>query len=476
MPEPIAARPQTSPSAPDRWGERLPRRLGLWSSVAVVIGATIGSGIFRTPAVVAGRVPELWLFVTGWVLGGVIALAGALTFAELAAMYPRSGGIYVYIRESFGRAPAFLFGWAELLIIRPAALGAVAIVSAEYFWRLIGRDGAALLLGPLSLAQGTAIVFIALVSAVNYGGVQLGAILQNVSTVLKVGALVALILLGFILSPTYPPPAQPVQSLLPASSALSAFGLALVSILWAYDGFADLGFISGEVRDPQRVLPRALLSGTAAVVAIYLSANAVYLHLVSLPRMPGSPLIAADAAQVILGPIGVLFVSAAVMVSTFGTLNASTMTGPRVFFAMAEDRLFFRKLAEVHPKFGTPGNCILLAGALGIIFVSVRGFAQLADQFIIGIWPFYALGVAGVFVLRRRRPDAERVYRTWGYPVVPVVFLIASLFLLGNYMISEPLIFGADVLVILAGLPVYWAWEKKARRATGEEGRGRREE
>ena len=303
---------------------------------------------------------------------------------------------------------------------------------------------------------------VSLVSAVNYRGVQLGALLQNVSTVLKVGALVALIALGFLLTPSFPPLTQTTPAVLSAASALSAFGLALVSILWAYDGFADLGFISGEVRDPQRVLPRALLTGTVAVVAIYLSANAVYLHLVSLPRMPGSPLIAADAAQVILGPVGVMFVSAAVMVSTFGTLNASTMTGPRVFFAMAEDRLFFRKLATVHPRFGTPANCILLACVLGIVFVSVRGFAQLADQFIIGIWPFYALAVAGVFVLRRRRPDAERPYRTWGYPVIPALFLVASLFLLGNYMISEPMIFAADVLVILAGLPVYWWWEKRA--------------
>jgi amino acid transporter len=245
-------------------------------------------------------------------------------------------------------------------------------------------------------------------------------------------------------------------------STLSAFGLAMVSVLWAYDGFADLGFVSGEVRDPQRVLPRALLSGTAGVLAIYLLANAVYLHLVTLPRMPGSPLVAADAAQIILGPVGVVFVSAAVMVSTLGTLNASTMTGPRVFFAMGEDRLFFQRLAEVHPRFGTPANAILLAGLLGIIYVSIRQFAELADQFIIGIWPFYALAVAGVLVLRRKRPGVERPYRVWGYPVVPVIFLLASLFLLGNYMISEPLKFGIDVALVFAGLPVYRWLEKRA--------------
>ncbi len=434
--------------------------------MAVVMGSTIGSGIFRTPAVVAERIDVLWLFALGWVLGGVIALTGALTFGELASSLPRTGGIYVYIREAFGRLPAFLFGWAELLIIRPAAYGAVSIVSAEYFWRLLGRDGGTPVGGlPLSVAQATAVVFIIVVATANYRGVQLGAAIQNVSTVLKVGALLLLVALGFALSPN--PDAVPAAVLPPepsGRSAVSAFGLAMVSMLWAYDGFADLGFMGGEVKDPQRALPRALFLGTAGVVTVYLLVNAVYLHLVPLDRMPGSPLIAADAAQVILGPLGVTFISAAVMISTFGTLNGSTMTGPRVFYAMAEDGLFFRKLAAVHPRFGTPGGAIVLAAVLGIVFVSVRTFAQLADQFIIGIWPFYALAVAAVFVLRRRRPDLSRPYKTWGYPVVPALFLIAALFLLGNYMISEPLVFGLDVAVVLSGVPVFWLWTRRRAR------------
>lgn len=450
--------PQT-PSDP--WGERLPRRLGLLSAWAVVVGSTIGSGIFRTPAVVAGRIHVPALFVSGWVLGGVLALAGALTYAELAAMYPRTGGLYVYLREAFGRLPAFLFGWAELLVIRPAAYGAIAITSAEYFWRLAGVDGgiAAGFL-PLSLAQVTAAGFIILVAVVNYRGVHLGAIVQNASTVFKVAALGLLIVLGFAL-PHGPATVAPA----PATAALSpiaGFGVALVAILWAYDGWADLSFMSGEVRDPQRALPRALLLGTGTVAVLYLSAIAVYWYIVPLAQMPGSPLIAADAAQAIVGRAGVVFVSLAIMVSTFGTLNGSMMTGPRIFFAMAEDRLFFRRLADVHPRFGTPSLCIVLAAALGVIYVSIRQFAQLADQFIIGIWPFYALGVAAVFVLRRRRPDAERPYRAWGYPVVPLLFLLASVYLLGNYMVTEPRVFVADLFVILLGIPVYAIWGRRA--------------
>ncbi|MBI2404287.1 MAG: amino acid permease, partial [Gemmatimonadetes bacterium] len=308
----------------DRWGERLPRRLGLASAVAVLVGTTIGSGIFRTPAVVADRVGITELFIAGWVLGGVLALAGALTYAELAAIFPRTGGIYVYIREAFGRAPAFLFGWAELLIIRPAALGAIAIVSAEYLWRLLGIEGGAAFSGlPLSLAQATAAGFIVIVGAVNYRGIHLAAMVQNISTVLTV---------------------TPSATTL---SPLTGFGLALVSILWAYDGWADLSFVAGEVKDPQRNMPRALFLGTAGIIVIYLSVNAVYLKLIPLEQMPGSPLIAADAAQLILGAAGVALVSAAVMVSAFGSLNGSMMVGPRIFYAMAEDRLFFQRLAEV---------------------------------------------------------------------------------------------------------------------------------
>jgi amino acid transporter len=431
--------------------------------VAVLVGTTIGSGIFRTPAVVAERVDLTVLFAAGWIAGGVLALCGALTFAELAALFPRTGGMYVYIREGFGRLPAFLFGWAELLIIRPAALGAIAVVSAEYFWRLWGVDGARLLDPlPTSLAQVTAAGFIVVVGAVNYAGVQHAALLQNASTVLKVAALLALVGLGSFLVPQYPLQREVAEPVVSGLSPLAGFGLALVAILWAYDGWADVAFVSGEVKDPQRNLPRALFLGTASVAALYLAVNAVYLKLIPLDRMPGSPLIAADAAQIVLGSAGVVFVSASVMVSAFGALNGSMLVGSRIFYAMAEDRLFFRSLARVHPRYATPSGAIVLAAGLGILFVSVRTFGELADQFIIGIWPFYALAVGAAFVLRRRLPELERPYRIWGYPVVPLLFLLAALFLLGNYMISQPLLFWADVAIVLSGVPVYWFWVRRS--------------
>lgn len=448
----------------DRFGERLPRRLGLWSAVAVAVGSTIGSGIFRTPATVAARVEDVGLFLGVWVVGGIVALCGALTYAELAASYPRSGGIYVFIREGFGPLPAFLFGWAELLVIRPGAFGAISITASAYTLRLLGVDPAAPVAGlPLHAEQLLAAGYVALVAAVNYRGIHRGALLQNLSTAFKVAALLALIVLGFLLGGGVRVAGEAGSS---AAVGLSPVLLALVSILWAYDGWADLAFVGGEVRDPQRNLPRALLIGTAAVVVLYLGANLVYLHLIPIGRMKDAELVAADSAQLLFGAAGVVAVSAAVAVSTFGTLNGSMMTSPRIFYALAEDGLFPAVIARIDPKTGAPGAAILLTTALGMIFVLVRSFTQLADQFVIGIWPFYALAVAAIYVLRRRRPDLVRPYRTWGYPVVPAVFLLASLLLLGNYFVSQPVASAVDIGILLAGIPVFVLWRRAHAPAT----------
>jgi amino acid transporter len=233
----------------------------------------------------------------------------------------------------------------------------------------------------------------------------------------------------------------------------------MVSILWAYDGWADLAFVGGEVQDPQRNLPKALFIGTGLVVVLYLSANLVYLHLIPIEQMKGAELVAADVATLLFGAIGTVLVASAVAVSTFGTLNGSMMTAPRIFFAMAEDGLFPKVIAKVDPKTGAPTGAILLAAVLGVIFILIRTFSQLADQFIIGIWPFYALAVAAVFVLRKRA-DLESPYHTWGYPLVPLLFLGGSLFLLGNYLVSQTGQFTLDIGIILTGVPAYYGWKR----------------
>jgi basic amino acid/polyamine antiporter, APA family len=234
------------------------------------------------------------------------------------------------------------------------------------------------------------------------------------------------------------------------------FGLALISVLWAYDGFGDLSFVAGEVRDPGRTLPRAIVSGTVAVVAIYLAANVAYLYVNSIDGVARSPLIAADTMRIIFGPIGVTFISTVVAVSTLGALNAIMLSAPRIFFAMAEDGLFFRPLAAVHPRYGTPYVAILLTTALGVIFVMTRTFEQLADTFVLSIWPFYAVAIAGLYRLRRTRPDLERPYRVPGYPVVPAIFIAAAIYLVGNALVSDPKWTSVTFGIILAGVPVYY--------------------
>ena len=449
-------------SRQDEWGERLPRQLGLWSAVAVLVGSTIGSGIFRTPASVAGRIDDVPLFLTAWVIGGVVAVCGALTYSELAAMYPRSGGIYVFIREAFGPLPAFLFGWAELLIIRPGAYGAIGITASAYSLRTVGLDPAAEYVASIRADQLLGAVFIIIVAVVNYFGIRRGAILQNLSTAFKVAALAVLVVAGFALGQGAGFGAMLAQR---SDVALSPFLLAMVSILWAYDGWADLAFVGGEVRDPQRTLPRALLIGTAIVVVLYLAANLIYLYLIPIQQMKQAELVASDVARLLIGQAGIVAISAAVAVSTFGTLNGSMMTSPRIFYAMAEDQLFPKAIAKVDPVTGSPTGAVQLAAVLGVIFVLIRTFTELADQFVIGIWPFYALAVAAVFVLRRTRPEIPRPYRTWGFPVVPLLFLGASLFLLGNYLVSQPTAFLVDIGVILTGVPVFYGWKRFAGRS-----------
>jgi len=436
----------------DRWGERLPRRLGLWSAVAVLIGSTIGGGIFRTPAIIAERVPSPLAMLGVWVLGGVLALCGALTYAELGGMYPRSGGVFVYIREGFGRLPAFLFGWTELVLIRASALGAIATPFAEYLLRLLGYDLS--LPGSARLVHYVAAVAIAATATLNYTGIRWSALALNAATIAKYGALLLLVLLAFGTGH------GDFTHFTTAAGSLSPglYGLALVSVLWAYDGWGDLSFVGGEVRDPERNLPRAMILGTVAIVAIYLLVNAAYLYLIPIGTMAGSKLIAADAAQLVVGRIGVTIVATVVMVSTFSTLLGSLLTAPRIFFAMADDGLFFKRVARVHPRFQTPSVAIALTGCLGVAFVLAQSFEELADQFVVAIFPFYALAAAAVFVLRKRRPDLPRPVRVWGYPVVPLVFVLASFVILANALREHPGATGIAFGVILLGIPVYYIW------------------
>jgi len=427
----------------------LKRQIGLWSAIAIVIGTTIGSGIFRSPAGIADKLPGPLPLAIIWVAGGLFALCGALSFAELASAFPRTGGVFVYIKEGWGRLPAFLFGWAEITVIRAAAVGAISTTFAEYFLRVIGGD-------PAAYAQYVAAVAIIVMGTVNILGVRWGTMVLNVTTIAKYGGLIFIVVIAFALG--LPETGGHYTPAMPAGSfSMAPFGLALVSVLWAYDGYADLSYAGGEVKDPERNLPRALIIGTLAIITIYLLANLAYLAVIPVEEMRRSTLVAADVAERLLGAAGVVFIGVTVMLSTWGTLTGSLLTSPRIFYAMAEDGLFFRKVAEVHPRFHTPYVAIGINIVLGVAFVLMRNFEQLADAFVTAIVPFYAIGVASLFVLRRRAGYTP-AFRTPWYPFVPALFVLSAIYLLGNALI-DPSSRGPTALtlgIVLTGIPVYY--------------------
>lgn len=467
----IQAEKKTEPSISDQTGS-LPRRLGLISAIAVLIGSTIGTGIFRSPGGatgIAARVPDETLYLAMWVIGGFFTLCGALTLAELAGAFPQTGGVYVYLREGWGRLAAFLFGWTQLVVIRASALGAIATVFAEYLLRFLNAED------PQTVRY-VAASSILLVAVFNLYGINLGALVQNLTTGAKYLALVLLVLAAFIIGANYPAPPRLEAPVVESTLSFGLVGLAFISMLWAYDGWADLTYVSGEIRRPERSLPIALIFGTVAVIAIYLLANVAYLHLFNINQIPKSELIAADTAYRIFGSIGEKLVAIAVMISAFGTLNGSMMTGSRIIFAMAEDRLFFSRIAAVHTRFKTPYVAITVVTILAMIFVMMSNFKDLSDMFVLGVWPFYVGGVAAVYILRRKRPDIVRPYKTLGYPVTPALFILAVLVLLGNALFQDLryyselisngssssaqsgalLVFG----IILSGIPAYFLWKK----------------
>ncbi len=478
----------------DKPTSHLVRQIGLGSGIAVVVGSTIGSGIFKSPSGIAGQLPGPLPMLAVWAVGGLFVLCGALTLAEVGGAYPYSGGLYVYIREAFGRLAAFLFGWAQLVLIRPAGVGALAVVFGQYTLRLFamkeGQPGYDLWTAGLGISA------IIIVTVANVVGVKFGTGIQNVTTIAKTAGLLALIGLALVIglphSGGHFTPAIP-----PGSFSVSMFGLALVSTLWAYDGWADGSYVSGEILDPRKNVPRSILFGTLIVIAVYMLANVGYLAVFSAQEIASSPVIAADTMGKLVGTAGVTFIVATVMISTFGTLNATVLTSPRVFFAMAEDRLIFQPLAAVHPKFKTPHVSVILSGGLGILYVLVatamsgsKAFGALTDAFVIGVVPFYALSVGSVFVFRsrekRRRlneangssalPDSlidpvypghlethKHVYSPPAhvplYPVVPLLFISSTLFLLVNSLLdNESRLPTVITLAIVAiGAPVYYA-------------------
>ncbi|MFZ0553289.1 MAG: amino acid permease [Steroidobacteraceae bacterium] len=443
----------------------MPRSLGPWGATAVVVGVTIGSGIFRVPATVAAQLHAPGPAMLCWLIGGLVSLCGALTVAELGAALPRSGGIFAYLLECFGPVPAFLYGWACLTVITPAALGATSTIFAEYL-------GYFLPISPAGVHYVAALT-IALLGVINYVGLRRASAVMNVTTAVKLIAVIVLGLMAFTAVRAPQTPSLPVTTTHAVN--LSLMASALIPVLWTYDGWSNLTSVGGEVSRPQATLPMGLVLGTACVVLVYVLLNLGFWHALSASEMADSPLVAATAAARIpaIGSAGAALVAGLVLVSSFSGLNGSMMTDPRIIYGMADRGLFFGPVARVSPRFKSPSVAIALSVAFGCVYVLQNDFAQLADRFVLGEWPFYALSVAGVYVLRRKRPDLPRPYRAWGYPVLPALFLLASVALIGNALVTDPRDTGITLLIITVGVPAYLVWKAlEARRAHRPAGGG----
>ena len=434
----------------------LPRKLGLLDATNVVVGTMIGSAIFLVPNIIAQNVPSVPLILSIWILAGIVSLFGALAYAELGAMMPATGGQYVYLREAWGPLWGFLCGWTFFLAARSGATAAVAAGFSIYFSQFIPM--------PAIYSRMVAAALILVLTFVNYRGVRLGAAVQNTFTALKVIGLVTLI--GSTLVSGEQDLSQvPLQ---PAGISATNLASAMIACMWAYNGWFAVSLVAGEIKEPQRNLPRALIIGTAFVIGVYLLANIGYLKTLTVPEIANSTRVAATAADRTLGGIGSAFVALTILVSTFGTTNGNVMTAPRLYFAQARDGLFFRSFGGIHPAFKTPHIAILGQGIMASILALTGSYAQLVSYATFTFWIFYGMTVAGLIVLRRKHPEAPRPYRMFGYPATTILFVVVAAWIVAAAVISAPRTSAIGLLILAAGVPAYYFWRRNHKKSLGE--------
>ena len=452
------------------------RQLGLFDSTMIMVGIVIGSGIFLTTGIMAKSIPSAGLILLAWVVGGLLTLAGALTYAELGAAMPEAGGQYVYLREAYGPLSGFLFGWILFLVYVTGSIAALAVAFAEYFGYFFPSLSTKKVIYStvinvfnhsfeysLSMGQMVGIFVIILLSVFNYIGVGLGKAIQNVFTVLKIGAIVAIITLGFTIGKGTAIDFSLNPTGLSFGQLIIGFGVALVAVSWAFDGWNNINFVAGEIKNPKRNLPVSLFLGTLILIVLYVLTNYIYLYALSIDEMVGVVRIAERATTALFGGTTAALISAAVIISTFGSLNGTILTGPRVYYAMAKDKLFFQRVAKVHPRFHTPGFAILIQAIWACILTLSGTFEQLFTFVMFVAIIFWITAVASVFTLRKKYPHLPRPYKTWGYPVVPIVFIIASLGILINTLIEKPVESLAGLGFTAMGIPVYYYWKRKSK-------------
>jgi APA family basic amino acid/polyamine antiporter len=445
----------------------------------------IGSAVFMVtggPEGVARLIPNPGGLLLVWIVGGIVSFAGALVFAELGAAMPAAGGQYLFLRAAYGDLVGFLYGWTLFTVIHTGTLAALAVGYAEYFGSFVPALGtdrviATLplpLLGPLAISAGqlNAVAVIAFLSVINYLGVKEGSVFQGIVTVMKIASFAGFIVCGFVVghgtlahfTPLFGPSSYAAGATAgsAAPSPWGAFVLAMVAMLWAYEGWNNITFTAGEIREPQRNLPLALVLGMAAVTLVYVTMNLVYVYAMPVGDMMATPRIGEAAAARLFGDWGARAMSLAVLVSVFGCISATVISGPRVFYAMARDGLFFRRLAEIHPRFRTPAHAIVFQGVWSAALCLSGTYTRLYTFVVFAAVLFYALAGASVIVLRRKHPEWERPYRTWGYPWTPLLYVGVCVVVLGATIVSQPKESGVGLAILALGLPAYAFWRRRA--------------
>ena len=440
----------------------LARDLKLTASTTIIVGGVIGSGIFGSPSGIAQALGSPSLFLMVWVLGGLLSFSGALCLAELGAMMPRSGGMVVYLREAYPPIVAYLYGWTESIFVQPGSLAAIAMICISYlgyFFPAVSLENVVIDIGiqQISTQHLAVYVILILLGTINYVGVRFGGLISNVSTFAKVGALAALVILAATVGGSWDHFSMPSASA-GEINLFGALGVAMIGTLFSYNGWYNTNNVAGEVKDPRRTLPLAIIIGLGLCIFVYLAVNWAYLYVMNIDEIAASERIAADVAERLIGPTGGALISLAVMISTFGTINAGMVYIPRITYGMAKEGLFFKQFTYVHPRYRTPSKTIVLLTVLSIFWTILGDFEAIIGAILYVLYIFYILSIIALFILRRKLPDAIRPFKVWGYPITPLFFLLVA----SGYVISVLLFnFGQSwpgLSVFVVGLPVYWIW------------------
>jgi len=446
----------------------LARRLGPFDSTMMMVGIVIGSGIFLTTGIMAKSLPSVSLLLLAWLLGGLITLAGAFIFAELGASMPAAGGLYVYLREAYGPLPGFLYGWITFLVYMCGSIAGLAVAFAEYFgyfFPCLSTKTYIITTDFFSLSNGQliAVSIILLVSFINYIGVTFGKFIQNIFTSIKIGTILFFIVLGLAIGRVSSINFSINPMNFSLSQLLTGFGVVLIAVFWTFDGWNNVNFIAGEIKEPKRNLPLALIMGTLLVSALYFLINVVYFIALPVNEMAGTVTIAESASSALFGRTTTGLLSAAILISVFGALNGSIFVGARVYYAMAKDNLFFNKAAEIHPRFKTPFFAVVIQ-AIWACVLAISGTFEQLFTYVIFISIIFWIGAAfSLYTLRKKYPNASRPYKTWGYPVIPAIFILVSTGILINTLIKSPLESLTGLGFLAIGIPIYFYWRNKKK-------------